>query len=151
MRYWAYLFAKLVAATGILWGTRRLMAAVMPPPETFMYMRVGDPFVTDLTYTFSMLLFWLFGAGLVWLIMLDQRYRCRTCLRRLRMPVHTGSWTHVLFGAPQTEYICLYGHGTLKVDELQITGHQNRDWKANEDIWKELYALEDEAVTEATK
>ena len=143
MRYWAYLVTKLVVAAGILWATRRLMTAVMPPPETFMYMRVGDPFVTDLTYTFCMLLFWLFGAGIVWLIVLDQRYRCRTCLRRLRMPVHTGSWTHVLFGGPQTEYICLYGHGTLKVDELQISGHQNPDWKANEDIWKELYALEE--------
>ena len=143
MRYWAYLFAKLVAAAGILWGTRRLMAAVMPAPETFMHMRFRDPFVTDLNYTFIMLVFWLFAAGLLWLIVLDQRYRCRTCLRRLRMPVHTGSWTHVLFGAPKTEYICLYGHGTLKVDELQITGHQNPDWKPNEDIWKELYSLEE--------
>ena len=104
---------------------------------------MGDPFVTDLSYTFIMLVFWLFGAGLLWLIVLDQRYRCRTCLRRLRMPLHTGSWTHVLFGAPKTEYICLYGHGTLKVDELQITGHQNPDWKPNEDIWKELYSLEE--------
>lgn len=143
MRYWGYLVAKLLVAAGILWGTRRLLAAVMPPPETFMHMRLGDPFVTDLSYTFIMLLFWLFGAGIVWLIVLDQRYRCRTCLRRLRMPVHTGSWTHVLFGAPQTEYICLYGHGTLTVDELQITGHQTPDWVANEDIWKELYSLEE--------
>jgi hypothetical protein len=143
MRYWGYLVAKLLVAAGILWGTRRLMAAVMPPPESFMQMRLGDPFVTDLSYTFIMLLFWLFGAGIVWLIVLDQRYRCRTCLRRLRMPVHTGSWTHVLFGAPQTEYICLYGHGTLTVDELQITGRQNPDWVANEDIWKELYSLEE--------
>jgi hypothetical protein len=143
MRYWAYLVAKLVAAAGILWGTRRLMAAVMPAPETFMHMHFRDPFVTDLNYTFIMLIFWLFGTGLLWLIVLDQRYRCRTCLRRLRMPVHTGSWTHVLFGAPKTEYICLYGHGTLKVDELQITGHQNPDWKPNEDIWKELYSLEE--------
>ena len=143
MRYWAYLVAKLVAAAGILWGTRRLMAAVMPAPETFMHMRFRDPFVTDLNYTFIMLVFWLFAAGLLWLIVLYQRYRCRTCLRRLRMPVHTGSWTHVLFGAPKTEYICLYGHGTLKEDELQITGHQNPDWKPNEDIWKELYSLEE--------
>jgi hypothetical protein len=143
MRYWAYLVAKLVAAAGILWGTRRLMVAVMPAPDTFMHMRFRDPFVTDLNYTFIMLVFWLFAAGLLWLVVLDQRYRCRTCLRRLRMPVHTGSWTHVLFGAPKTEYICLYGHGTLKVDELQITGHQNPDWKPNEDIWKELYSLEE--------
>ena len=64
MRYWAYLVAKLVAAVGILWGVRRLMAAAMPPPETFMHMRFRDPFVTDLNYTFLMLVFWLFGAGL---------------------------------------------------------------------------------------
>ena len=143
MRYWAYLVAKLVAAAGILWGTRRLMTAMMPAPETFMHMRFRDPFVTDLNYTFIMLVFWLFGAVVLWLSVLEQRYRCRTCLRRLRMPVHTGSWTHVLFGAPKTEYICLYGHGTLKVDELQITGHQNPAWEPNEDIWKELYSLEE--------
>lgn len=143
MRYWGYLVAKLVAAAGILWGTRRLMAAVMPPPDTFMHRSFRDPFVTDLNYTFIMLVFWLFSVGLLWLIVLDQRYRCRTCLRRLRMPLHTGSWTHVLFGAPKTEWICLYGHGTLKVDELQISGHQNPDWQPNEDIWKELYSLEE--------
>ena len=40
------------------------------------------------------------------------------------MLVLTDSWTHVLLGAPRTEYICPYGHGTLKVAELQITGHQ---------------------------
>ena len=62
---------------------------------------------------------------------------------RLRMPILTGSWTHVLFGAPRTEYICPYGHGTLKVAELQITGHQYPDWEPHEDIWKELYSLEE--------
>lgn len=143
MRYWAYLVAKLVAAAGILRGVRRLLAWVMPPPETFMHQRFRDPFVTDLGYTFIMLAFGLFAAGLLWLIILDQRYRCRTCLRRLRMPVHTGSWTHVLLGGPKTEYICLYGHGTLKVDELQLTGHQNPDWEPHDDIWKELYSLEE--------
>jgi hypothetical protein len=116
---------------------------MMPPPNTFMHMRDKDPFVTDLGYTFTMLIFGLFAAGLMWLIVLDQRYRCRSCLRRLRMPVHTGSWTHVLFGGPQTEYICLYGHGTLTVDDLQITGRHNPDWEPNEDIWKELYSLEE--------
>ena len=143
MRYWAYLVAKLVAAAGILRGVRRLLAWVMPPPETFMHQRFRDPFVTDLGYTFIMLAFGLFAAGLLWLIILDQRYRCRTCLRRLRMPVHTGSWTHVLLGGPKTEYICLYGHGTLKVDELQLTGHHNPDWEPHDDIWKELYSLEE--------
>ena len=59
------------------------------------------------------------------------------------MPVLTGSWTAVLFGAPRTEYICPYGHGTLKVAELQITGRQQPDWQPHEDIWKELESLEE--------
>jgi hypothetical protein len=59
------------------------------------------------------------------------------------MPLRTGSWTHVLFGAPRIAYICLYGHGTLTVDELQISGQQMRDWEPHEDIWKELFSLEE--------
>ena len=90
---------------------------------------------------------WLYGLlvfGVAWLIIFDQRFRCRTCLRRLRMPVLTGAWTQVLFGAPRTEYICLYGHGTLTVDELQINGQQIRDWEPHDDdIWKELYSVEE--------
>jgi hypothetical protein len=89
------------------------------------------------------LVFWLFGAGLLWLIVLDQRYRCRSCLRRLRMPVLRGSWTNVLLGAPHTEYICPYGHGTMSVAELQITGRTGPDWQPHEDIWKELFSLEE--------
>jgi hypothetical protein len=85
----------------------------------------------------------LFIAGLTWLVIWDQRYRCRTCLRRLRMPIQTGNWTHVLLGAPRTEYICIYGHGTLKVAELQITGRQQPDWEPHEDMWKELFSTED--------
>jgi hypothetical protein len=143
MKYWAFLVAKLIAWVIVLHGVRKLLALLMPPPETFMHQRFRDPFVTDLGYTFIMLAFGLFAAGLLWLIIIDQRYRCRACLRRLRMPVHTGSWTHVLLGAPRTEYICLYGHGTLKVDDLQLTGHHKPDWEPHEDIWKELYSLEE--------
>jgi hypothetical protein len=90
-----------------------------------------------------MLVFWLFAVALGWLIVWDQRYRCRTCLRRLRMPIQTGSWTNVLLGPPRTEYICPYGHGTLKIAELQITGHQPPDWQPHDDIWKELFSLEE--------
>jgi hypothetical protein len=143
MKYWAYLVAKLAVAGGIVFALRKLIGRYYPVPDTFMRVRFRDPFMTDLGYTFLLFGFWLLVAGLGWLIFLDQRYRCRTCLRRLRMPVHTGSWTHVLFGAPKTEYICLYGHGTLTVDELQITGHQNPDWAPHDDIWKELYSLEE--------
>lgn len=143
MKYWAFLTAKLVAWVIVLRVVRKVLAVWLPPPETFMHQRFNDPFVTDLGYTFLMLAFGLFAAGLLWLIVLDQRYRCRSCARRLRMPVQTGSWTHVLLGAPRTEYICLYGHGTLKVDELQLTGQHSPDWEPHDDIWKELYSLEE--------
>jgi hypothetical protein len=119
------------------------MLGLAPAPETFMYVRPKDPFAQDLGFTFLMLLYWLLAVGLVWVIVWDQRYRCRTCLRQLRMPLRTGSWTQVLFGSPRTEYICLYGHGTLKVDELQISGQTIRDWEPHDDIWTELFALEE--------
>ncbi len=104
-----------------------------------------DRAAASVPYTFVMLGYFLFCLGLLYLITLDQRYRCRTCLRRLRMPVLRGSWTNVLLGPPRTEYICPYGHGTLKVPELQIGGPYPPDWQAHEDIWKELFS------TEATK
>lgn len=144
MRYWAYLVAKLTVAGALLWVLRGLVRYAFPKPDTFMYSFVRpDPFMHDLPYTFTMWFLAMVAAGVVWLIVWDQRYRCRTCLRRLRMPILTGSWTHVLFGAPRTEYICPYGHGTLKVAELQITGRQNPDWEPHEDMWKELQSLEE--------
>jgi hypothetical protein len=144
MRYWAYLIAKLGVAGVLLFVLRGLIVYWYPKPDTFMYSSIRpDPFMHDLTYTVTMLLFTLVAVGVVWLIVWDQRYRCRTCLRRLRMPILRGAWTQVLFGAPRTEYICPYGHGTLSVAELQITGRQNPDWEPHEDIWKELYSLEE--------
>ena len=144
MRYWAYLVAKLTVAGALLWMLRGLVRYAFPQPDTFMYSFIRpDPFMHDLPYTFTMWLLAMVAAGVVWLIVWDQRYRCRTCLRRLRMPILKGSWTHVLFGAPRTEYICPYGHGTLKVAELQITGRQNPDWEPHEDMWKELQSLEE--------
>ena len=150
MRYWGYLAAKLAAAGGILYGLHWAIVAIFPSPEPYSilmaqrirYYAPKDPFAHDLGYTFTMLAFTLFATGLLWTVAWDQRYRCRTCLRRLRMPILTGSWTHILLGRPRTEYICLYGHGTLKVEELQITGHQEPDWEPHDDIWKELYSLE---------
>lgn len=142
MKYWAFLAAKLLAAFGLLYGIHAVIRAVYPPPEVFRDV-LPEQFMTDLPYTFVMLGFWLLGAGLLWAIVWDQRYRCRTCLRRLRMPVQTGAWNHLLMGAPRTEYICFYGHGTLRVDEFQITGHHEPDWEPHTDnIWKELYELE---------
>ena len=143
MRYWAYLVGKLAVAGAFIAALRLCVVWIFRKPEVVLYVEL-DHFGYDLSYTFAMLFLTLLAVGLLWIIVWDQRYRCRTCLRRLRMPVLTGSWTHVLFvGTPRTEYICPYGHGTLKVAELQITGHENPDWQPHEDIWKELYSLEE--------
>jgi hypothetical protein len=142
MRYWAYLIAKLVVAAGLVYGFGWLINRILPPQKAFVD---GGHFPAhqDLLVNIALMLLALFAFGITWLIIWDQRYRCRTCLRRLRMPIQTGSWTHVLLGAPRTEYICTYGHGTLKVAELQITGRTQPDWEPHEDMWKELFSTED--------
>lgn len=142
MRYWAYLIAKLFVAAGVVIVISVLIDFLLPAPKAYID---GGPFPAShaMVYAVALMLLALFAMGLLWLIVWDQRYRCRTCLRRLRMPIQTGSWTHVLLGAPRTEYICIYGHGTLKVAELQITGLQQPDWEPHEDMWKELFSTED--------
>ena len=113
MKYWAYLVAKLALAGVFLYGLRRTLAYLIPAPKP-LFNVVKEPFGHDLLYTLIMFVYALVAAGVVWLAVWDQRYRCRTCLRRLRMPILTGNWTHILLGRPRTEYICPFGHGTLK-------------------------------------
>lgn len=143
MKYWGYFIAKLAAAAVLMAGMRSMIRMLFPRPAIFLDQPL-EPFMHDLGYTTAMMLFFFFCAGLLYLIVWDQRYRCRTCLRRLRMPVIRGSWPNMLlFGQPRTEYICIYGHGTLKVPEVQITGVGSPDWEPHdEDIWKELEAIE---------
>jgi hypothetical protein len=95
-----------------------------------------------LAINLAFMVWFLFGAGMLYLIVHDQRYRCRVCLRRLRMPVETGSRGFMLqMGRPRTEYICPYGHGTLKQEEFQTSGLENPEWTAHSgDMWDELYA-----------
>lgn len=141
MRYWGLLAAKFALVGVFMAGVYLLGTALLPEPVT--HFGLDTPLFTNLGYTITIFLYWLLGAGLVWLAIWDQRYRCRTCARKLRMPIATGDWTHVLLSRPRTEYICIWGHGTLKVEELQITGSSSPDWQPHgEDIWKELVALE---------
>ena len=82
------------------------------------------------------------SVGVVTLIVRDQRRRCRTCLRRLRMPVETGSWGGMLLlGRPRMGYTCPFGHGTLKEDELKIYGPEAPEWtRIPGDTWENLCA-----------
>lgn len=142
MRYWLYLAAKLAVAIGLLYGVQvgvEHMFAVPPPPLK----QFGDQpimFMHDMEFTFAIIAVWLFSAGILYAVIWDHRRRCRTCMRRLIMPVATGSWGHMFtFGRPATEWICPYGHGTLRIEELHITGTELPDWEAHDDnIWKEL-------------
>src|SRR5215475_9689125 len=143
MRYWAYFAAKVVAAAGVLSGLLALLNWWWPQSKPLAYDPYIPPrFAYDLWYTLLVLVWFLLCTGSLYAIVWDQRYRCRTCLRRLRMPVTTGSWHRMLqFGPPRTEYICPYGHGTLKEDELQISGLDNGEWTPHsEDFWEELCA-----------
>jgi hypothetical protein len=144
MRYWGYLLAKLMAAALLIWAVWFAIGLCFARPAIYLGQELS-PFTHDLGYTAVMMLFFAFCTGLVYLIVWDQRYRCRTCLRRLRMPIAAGSWPNMLFlGQPRTEYICIYGHGTLKVPEVQITGPNSPDWEPHgDDIWRELESLEE--------
>ena len=143
MRYWGFLLAKLMAAAVLIWAMW-FVIGLFAGPAVYLDQKL-TPFTHDLGYTVVMMLFFACCAGLLYLIVWDQRYRCRTCLRRLRMPITAGSWPNMLlFGQPRTEYICVYGHGTLKVPEVQITGPNGPDWQPHgDDIWKELESLEE--------
>jgi hypothetical protein len=144
MRYWAYFAAKLAVAAGVFRGLLALLNWKFPPEPQYLH---GVPFVPprfgyDLTFTLCVLIWFILGAVTLKFIILDQQHRCRVCLRRLRMPVETGSWSYMLqLGRPRIEYICPYGHGTLKEEELQISGLEDPEWTPHsDDIWEELAA-----------
>jgi hypothetical protein len=95
--------------------------------------------------------FWIFGlaaVGLVHWSLLDQRYRCRVCLRRLRMPVPTGSWSTPLLNRPATEYICPFGHGKVNVASVRLFGLETAHWTYYRDFWQELVEQEQAAHEE---
>ena len=141
MRYWSYFVAKLVTAAAALYGLLAALNWIWPPaPLLFTYL--PPRFGYDLGYTLAVLLWFLLCTGALYLVIWDQRYRCRVCLRRLRMPVETGSWSRMLMlGRPRIEYICTYGHGTLKENEFQISGLESPEWTPHsDDMWEELCA-----------
>ena len=142
MRYWSYFAAKLFTAAAVLYGLLEMLNWIWPPAPRLFLTYLPPRFGYDLGYTISVLVWFLLCTGALYLAIWDQRYRCRVCLRRLRMPVETGSWSRMLqFGRPRIEYICTYGHGTLKEDEFQISGLEGPEWTPHsDDLWAELCA-----------
>lgn len=140
MRYWGFLAGKLGVSGGLMYGLLVALNRFWPAEQQF-YDFHPPRFGYNLQYTFAVGIWLLLCCGVAYLCILDQRYRCRVCLRRLRMPVETGSWGRMLqFGRPRIEYICPYGHGTLNVAELQISGLENPQWTPHAEMWEELCA-----------
>jgi len=144
MRYWAYFAAKLIVMGGVLYGSLALLNPLAPDdPDWRAPLAHADAY---LAINLALMVWFLLGAGMLYWIVYDQRYRCRVCLRRLRMPVETGSRSFMLqLGRPRTEYICPYGHGTLKQEEFLTSGLENPEWTGSGDMWDELYAAGKEA------
>jgi hypothetical protein len=142
MKYWLYLLAKLAGAVLAVCVLQFALVWFYPSPAPPLKKFGPAPplFLHDMLFTFATLGVWLIGSGLFSIILSDHRRRCRTCYRRLIMPLASGSWGNmVFFGRPRTELICPFGHGTLSIEELQITGRQTPDWQPHDDnIWKEL-------------
>src|SRR5262245_42824564 len=132
MRYWGWFAAKVTVAAVFFWALLiqvfRLFPAEKDPRGPLSH---G---AESLLGTLAVMGVFLLAAGPLYVIIRDQRYRCLTCLRRLRMPVEIGSWSRILeLGRPRIEYICPYGHGTLREDELQISGRSIPEWEPNSD------------------
>ena len=142
MRYWAWLAAKLAVAAVPMYGLLALVSRLYP--ERPKYASDLWPLETGgqaLLYNLALMGWFLACVGVFYLILWDQRHRCRVCLRRLRMPVATGSWSSMLqLGRPRIEYICPYGHGTLREEEVQILGPETPQWDQTPDLWQALCA-----------
>jgi len=75
---------------------------------------------------------------------LGQRYRCRTCLRRLCMPWKPAPGALCCNSdARASSTFALTANGTLRREELQISGLENPRWTPHSgDIWDDLCAAQ---------
>lgn len=136
-RYWGWLLLKIATATILALGLYVALNFTV-----FRTERYPIPFDSARrTFDGILLGFWIVPmvwVGLLWLCVVDQRYRCRTCARRLRMPVGHGTYASLLLRQPGTEYICPYGHGKLLVDVRLSDGSPAR-WTKYGSLWQELF------------
>src|SRR5689334_5291622 len=104
MKYWGFLAAKLVSAVVALYALWLALYHWYPVPAYYIAAH-KELFLHDLPWTTLVFLYNLLAQIVLIAIIWDQRLRCRTCARRLRMPVTSGSHAHVLFRPPRTDYI----------------------------------------------
>lgn len=134
MRFWLWLLLKLAAIGATVLGLWFVVLRLLPPHPGGL-LRNSPRLGVDLGYTLAVFLLGLAAAGLLAACAWDQRYRCRTCGRRLRMPSASGILSSVMLGGtPNTEYICTFGHGKLEVPDVH-TSYRPAKWTRYESIW----------------
>lgn len=128
MKWWALLAAKLAVLIGLHTGSVLWMTTLFPQARL----------AKDLAFTFS-----LMGIDVLLLLLgyafwIDQKFRCRSCLSRLRMPVAKGNWSRNLFSEPpELEWICPFGHGSMHLNHAQLISAKPDHWTENDkDFWR---------------
>lgn len=88
---------------------------------------------------------WLFLplaiAALSWSVR-DQQQRCRTCLRRLQLPVEIGRPGSVLLNWAGTEMVCPEGHGVLYLPDSPANSLDQDRWNKLDESWESLFRSE---------
>jgi len=69
----------------------------------------------------------------------DQQRRCRTCLRRLELPVEIGRTGSVLLNWAGTEMVCPQGHGILYLPDSPANSLDQDRWSKLDDSWESLF------------
>ena len=69
------------------------------------------------------------------------------------MPVAIGYWSKAtLFAPPQLEWICPFGHGTMRQSEVHLSGIQLDQWVENDaDFWKAFEDISTEYLVSELK
>jgi hypothetical protein len=109
-RYWSFLAAKLamvLVLLPVLWLEATLVVRELLSNSALRLILGG--------LLPGLLFIVLLGCSLIWCFS-DQRQRCPVCLRRLALPVKTGSWSSI-FEPASMELLCEEGHGSLILPE----------------------------------
>jgi hypothetical protein len=84
---------------------------------------------------------WLFLVGLTvaltWSIR-DQRSRCRTCLKRLKMQIALGNSVGAFCEPSGLDVVCDGGHGVLHVPVMHLSSLDSERWTNLDESWREI-------------
>jgi hypothetical protein len=128
-RYWSFLVCKAVAVAVVVPLLWIELGTVLRGWAPSLGARIVIGLVSVVVFVVAM------GRAMIWCVA-DQRRRCRSCMRRLVLPVSVGSYASV-FEPSATEMLCEQGHGALSLSDTE-TDVQDR-WTRLDDSWKALF------------